>query len=144
VGVASRLIRYRELTHTRVELCVVISRTGTNLPLLPPPHTPLFAIMPKIKSRSRCLDGLDDLLEGRSLAVPRAIGKIGRGAKLRSPVLRAIGTRLHPLSENRLVTPMERPSGARGDPDSVHEKDISVAGALSGNPFASLRVSVPG
>ena len=63
---------------------------------------------------------------------------------MRSPVPRAVRSRLHPLSGILLVTPVDRPSGARGDPDSVHEKDISVASALSGNPFASLRVSVPG
>jgi hypothetical protein len=73
------------------------------------------------------------------LAAPRVIGNSKRGARLRSPVLRTIGTRSRPLLvvQSTVFLTGSAAMGIVGSAPQVSPMSNSE------NPFASLRVSIP-
>jgi hypothetical protein len=97
--------------------------------------------MPKVKAKTKNTVGLDDdgCDSGERLAAPRVIGKSKRGARLRSPVLRTIGTRSRPLLRVQ-STVFGTGSAAMGIVGSAPQVSLM---SNSENPFASLRVSIP-
>jgi hypothetical protein len=76
------------------------------------------------------------------LAAPRVIGKSKRGARLKSPVLRTIGTRSRPLLGVQ-STVFGAGSAAMGTVESAPRSSQASPVWDSENPFASLRVSIP-